>query len=156
MQIRDDAWARFIKPACKFERRLHAAAELAVSNSNEVCAHSLLITPRGLPLVMPTQISRRKTDLETHALRALLAAAGCVIVAAALRGNAGSVLLALATCLACLSRIERNYRRGAYGAVIAGTVAGAGLPSSGTHTRAPRFKSGTPNPSPGGSHDHIG
>lgn len=75
---------------------------------------------------MPTQIPRRKVALETRLLRGVMAAAGCVIVAAAIRGNAGSVLLALATCLACVSRIERNYRRGAYGRVTAGTVEGTG------------------------------
>ena len=105
---------------------------------------------------MPTQINSRKTDFEARALRALLATAGCVIVAAALYGNAVSMLLAIATCLACVSRIERNYRRGAYGAVTAGSVYGSCPPPPGTHTRAPRFNSGTPNPSPGGSHDHIG
>ena len=155
MQIRDDAWVRFIKRAFKFERRLHAAAELAVSNSDGVCAHSLLAAPKGLPFPMPTQISRRKVDFETRALRVLLAAAGSVIVAAALRGNAASVLLALGACLACVSRIERNYRRGAYGAVTAGSIDGAG-PPPGTHTQAPRFMSGTPTPSRGGSDDHSG
>lgn len=105
---------------------------------------------------MPTQIRRRKVDFETRALRVLLAAAGCVIVAAALRGNAASILLALATCLACTSRIERNYRRGAYGAVTAESIDGAGPPPPGTHAQAPRFISGTPTPSRGGSHDHFG
>lgn len=73
---------------------------------------------------MPTQISRRKVDFEAQALRGLLAAAGCLFVAAALEGNAGSVLLSLAGCLACVSRIERNYRRGAYGVVTAESIDG--------------------------------
>ena len=43
-----------------------------------------------------------------------------------LEGNAGSILLALATCLACGSRIEHNYRRGAYGAVTVESIDGSG------------------------------
>ncbi|MDB5359078.1 MAG: hypothetical protein JWO51_375 [Rhodospirillales bacterium] len=54
-------------------------------------------------------------DLETRALRGILAGAGCLIVASALAGNAGSILLSIAVCLACASRMERNYRLGAYG-----------------------------------------
>jgi hypothetical protein len=64
---------------------------------------------------MPTALCRRKVDFETRALRVILAGAGCLIIAGALLGNAVSVLLSLAVCLASLSRIERNYRRGAYG-----------------------------------------
>jgi hypothetical protein len=56
-------------------------------------------------------------DFETRALRGILAGAGCLIVASALCGNAGSMLLALAACLACASRMERNYHLGAYGIV---------------------------------------
>jgi len=52
---------------------------------------------------------------EIRALRGILAGAGCLIVASALLGNAGSVLLSIAVCLACASRMERNYRLGAYG-----------------------------------------
>lgn len=52
---------------------------------------------------------------ETRALRVILAGAGCLIVASALLGNAGSVLLSIAVCLACATRMERNYRLGAYG-----------------------------------------
>jgi len=37
------------------------------------------------------------------------------------------MLLALATCLACVSRIERNYQRGAYGRVMIETIEGTGL-----------------------------
>jgi hypothetical protein len=72
--------------------------------------------------LMPTPLYRRKVDFETRALRGMLAAAGCLIVASALFGNAGSALLSLAACLACLSRIERNYRHGAYGRVKAETI----------------------------------
>jgi hypothetical protein len=66
---------------------------------------------------MPSQIPQRKTDSEVRVLRCILAGAGCVIVASALCHNAGSVLLALGVCLACASRMERSYRRGAYGRV---------------------------------------
>jgi hypothetical protein len=64
---------------------------------------------------MPTTLRRRKVDLETKTLRATLAGAACLIIAGALLGNAASVLLALAACLACGSRLERNYQRGLYG-----------------------------------------
>ncbi|GGF28319.1 hypothetical protein GCM10011611_37960 [Aliidongia dinghuensis] len=66
---------------------------------------------------MPTVVRRRKADFETTALRAVLAAAGCLMVASAVSGNGASALLALLACLGCLSRIERNYRRGAYGRI---------------------------------------
>jgi hypothetical protein len=54
---------------------------------------------------------------ETRLLRGILAGAGCLIIASALAGNAGSVLLSIAVCLACATRMERNYNLGAYGAV---------------------------------------
>jgi hypothetical protein len=85
---------------------------------------------------MPTQINRRKAGFETRALRALMAVAGCVILVAALEGNAGSILLALATCLACGSRIEHNYRRGAYGAVTVESIDGSVRPAPGRQTPA--------------------
>lgn len=56
-------------------------------------------------------------DFEIRALRGILAGAGGLIVASALLGNAGSMLLSIAVCLACASRMERNYRLGAYGIV---------------------------------------
>jgi len=71
---------------------------------------------------VPTDIRRRKHDFETRALRLVLAAAGGLIVAGALAGNAGTVLLSLGACLACASRMERNYRRGAYGRVELETI----------------------------------
>ncbi len=58
-------------------------------------------------------------DFETRALRGILAGAGCLIIASALAGNAGSMLLSIAVCLACATRMERNYSRGAYGIVKA-------------------------------------
>lgn len=66
---------------------------------------------------MPSQVPHRTTDPEIRVLRGILAGAGCVIVASALCHNAGSVLLALAVCLACATRMERCYRDGAYGRV---------------------------------------
>jgi len=80
-----------------------------------------------MDVLMPTGIARRKVGVEARVLRAVMAVAGCVIIAAALRDNAGSMLLALATCLACVSRIERNYQRGAYGRVMIETIEGTGL-----------------------------
>ncbi|HLZ66110.1 MAG TPA: hypothetical protein VKQ29_07755 [Aliidongia sp.] len=74
------------------------------------------------PGPMSATIYRRKASFETRALRGILAAAGCLIVVSALLGNAGSVLLSIAACLACVSRIERNYRHGAYGRVRAETI----------------------------------
>ena len=64
---------------------------------------------------MPTAVRTRKVDFEARVLRGILAGAGCLIIASALCGSAGSTLLSLAACLACVSRIERNHRRGAYG-----------------------------------------
>jgi len=58
-------------------------------------------------------------EFETRALRFILAGAGCLIIASALAGNAGSMLLSIAACLACATRMERNYGRGAYGPVKA-------------------------------------
>lgn len=54
-------------------------------------------------------------DFETRALRVILAGAGCLIIASAILGSAGSMLLSIAVCLACATRMERNYSRGAYG-----------------------------------------
>ncbi len=67
-------------------------------------------------------LPRRKLDWEIHALRAGLAGAGGLIVVGALAQNAGSVLLALAACLACAGRMERLYQRGAYGRVKAEVI----------------------------------
>jgi hypothetical protein len=67
--------------------------------------------------LMPTALRPRKVAAETRALRCVLAAAGCVIVASAVLDNPVSMLLSLAVCLACGSRMEHNYRRGAYGCV---------------------------------------
>lgn len=64
---------------------------------------------------MPAALPTRKVGVEARVLRGVLALAGCLIIASALCGNAGSMLLSLAACLACASRIERNHRRGAYG-----------------------------------------
>lgn len=59
--------------------------------------------------------NNKKADFETRALQGFLAGAGCLIVAGALMGNAATVLLAIAACLTCATRMERNYQRGAYG-----------------------------------------
>jgi hypothetical protein len=52
----------------------------------------------------------------------MLAAAGSLIVGGALTGNAGSVLLSLFACLACVTRIEQKYRNGDYGQVMDETI----------------------------------
>ena len=57
-----------------------------------------------------------QAHFETRALRALLALAGVLIVAGALLANPATVLLSIAACLVCATRMERNYHRGAYGA----------------------------------------
>jgi hypothetical protein len=77
-----------------------------------------------LPLSRPVARSgaRRRSPSEARVLRWLLAAAGCLIIAGALLGSAGSVLLALFACLACATRIEQKYRKGDYGSIADETI----------------------------------
>jgi hypothetical protein len=76
------------------------------------------------PFSPPVSIScaKGRNLFEARALRWMLAAAGSLIVGGALTGNAGSVLLSLFACLACVTRIEQKYRNGDYGQVMDETI----------------------------------
>ena len=65
--------------------------------------------------VRAVALPRRKLDREVYGLRTVMAAAGSLIIVGALNHNAGTVVLALAACLTCATRIEHLYRQGAYG-----------------------------------------
>jgi hypothetical protein len=64
----------------------------------------------------PTSGSRRRgVKSERRFLQLMLIIGGGLFIASALTANTGSALLSLFACMACGTRIERNYLRGHYG-----------------------------------------